>query len=88
MQHKLNKLNDNPFLLCPCMYFEYAEVLAAGRNAAERLRACRVAHFARQTALFCPAAVAVHDDGNVPRERVVVFHDKSLSRQKPPSGGF
>ena len=64
------------------------EVLAVGRDAAERLRACRVAHFARQSALFCPATVAVHDDGDMPRERVVVFHDKSLSRQKPPSGGF
>ena len=64
------------------------EILAVGRNAAERLRACRVAHFARQPALFCPASVAVHDDGDMPRERVVVFHDKSLSRQKPPSGGF
>ena len=65
-----------------------AEILAAGRNAAECLRAGRVAHFARQSALFRPAAVAVHNDGDVPRERVVVFHDKSLSRQKPPSGGF
>ena len=73
-----------------------AEIFAVGGDTAERFRACRMAHLARQTALFCPAAVAVHDDGDMPGQSIVfhiklAFHDKSrrpAAFYLPKSRGF
>ena len=94
------------FSLTPEQYREFsrqakdkvldAEIFAVGGDAAERFRACRMAHLARQTALFCPAAVAVHDDGDMPGQSIVfhiklAFHDKSrrpAAFYLPKSRGF
>ena len=47
----------------------HADVLAVGRDAAEGLAAGRVTGSARKAALLCPAAIAVHNDGDVARRR-------------------
>ena len=49
-----------------------AEILAVGAKAAEGLRAGLVARRARQGTLLRPAAVAVHNDGNMTRQVVQV----------------
>ena len=70
------------------------EVFAVGCDPAKCLAARGVARRARQTALLRPAAIAVHDDGNVPRQRLrrVLFLKKCHKfvpfTAKAASGGF
>ena len=47
----------------------HADGLTVGRAAAEGLAAGRVTGSARKAALLCPAAIAVHNDGDVARRR-------------------
>ena len=69
----------------------HADVLAVGRNRAEGLRADLVACLARQTALFRPPAVAVHDDRDMLRNRTVFLHVLflfSCKQSQPVSSPF
>ena len=70
------------------------EVFAVGCDPAKCLAARGMARRARQTALLRPAAIAVHDDGNVPRQRLrrALFLKKCHKfvpfTAKAASGGF